>query len=303
MPKAFVIKEYGGPQVQAFVDLPKPAPSPGQLLIAVRAAGVNPVEWKIREGYLRGFLDIPLPAVLGSELAGVVEEVGEGVHGFADGDEVFGGQMLGGYAEYAVLPVASVAHKPATVSFVQAATLPTAAGAAYDALQQLGLGAGTTLLILGSGGGVGVAATQIARSRGVRVIGTASEGKRAFVEALGAVHVAYGEGEADRIRAVAPEGIDAILDLVGPPDVEIAADLLADHSMLVTTVDPVTAGKLGGAMVERVLTGERYAAVAALVEAGVLNPFVTTRPFDRAAEALAEVQAGHVRGKLVLEVG
>lgn len=303
MPKAFVFNEYGGPQVQSFVDLPKPTPGPGQVLIAVRAAGVNPVEWKLREGYLRGFMDIPLPAVLGSELAGVVEQVGEGVEGFAAGDEVFGGQFLGGYAEYAVLPAGVVAHKPATVSFIQAATLPVAAGAAYDALEQLDLKPGQTLLVLGAGGGVGTAAMQIARSRGVNVIGTASEGKKDFVESLGAVHVAYGEGDLGRIRAAAPNGVDAILDLVGPPDVEATAELLADHSKLVTTVDPATAAKLGGAMVDRVMTGERYAAIAALAEASVLNPIVTTRPFEQVAEALAEVQAGHATGKIVLEVG
>jgi NADPH:quinone reductase-like Zn-dependent oxidoreductase len=302
MPKAFVFNEYGGPQVQSFVDLPKPTAGPGQLLIRVRAAGVNPVEWQLREGYLRGFLDIPLPAVPGSELAGVVEQVGKGVEGFAGGDEVFGGQLLGAFAEYAVLPAQAVAHKPARVSFVQAATLPNAGGAAYDALQQLDLKAGQKLLVLGADDHVGVAATQIARSRGVTVIGAASQGRRNFVESIGAVHVRDGEGEAGRIRAIVPGGVDAILDLVGPPEVEATAGLLVNRSKLVTTVDPVTASKLGGSTVDRVQTGERYAEVAALVEAGVLNPIVTTRPFDRAAEALAEVQTGRTLGEIVLEM-
>jgi len=302
MSKAFVFNDYGGPAVQSFMDLPKPRPGPGQLLIEVRAAGVNPVEWKLREGYLRGFMDLALPAVPGAELAGVVAQVGEGVKGFAGGDEVFGGQTLGAYAEYAVLPAEVVGHKPAGVSFVQAATIPIAGGAAYDALAQLDLKGGQKLLVLGAGGGVGVAAIQIARSQGVTVIGTASAGKRDLVESLGAVHVRYGEGELGRIRAVVPEGVDAILDLVGPPDVQAASSVLVDRAKLVTTVDPATAAKLGGTTVDRVMTGERYEAIAALVETGVLNPIVTTLPFDRAAEALAKVQAGHNLGKIVLEM-
>ncbi|MDQ1535829.1 MAG: hypothetical protein QOE58_222, partial [Actinomycetota bacterium] len=302
MPKAFVFNEYGGPQVQALVDVPKPASSPGQLVVAVRAAGVNPVDWKIREGYLRDFVPITPPVVPGSELAGVVEEVGEGVEGFATGDEVFGGRMLGAFAEYAVVPADALAPKPPAVSFTTAATLPIAAGAAYDALDQLDLAPGQTLLILGAGGGVGTAATQLARSRGINVIGTASEQKRDLVETLGAVHVVYGEDVVDRIRVLAPHGVDAILDLVGPPDVERTAELLTERSKLMTTVDPATASKLGGTSVQRVLTGERYAILAKLAEEGVLDPIVKTLPLERAAEALAELQNGHAKGKLVLEV-
>src|SRR5882672_5095160 len=198
MPRAFVFKDYGGPETQSFVELPKPVPGAGELLVAVRAAGVNPADWKFRAGYMSKFVPLQLPAVFGSELAGVVEQLGEGVEGFAVGDEVFGNPSAGGYAEYSLLPVAAAARKPAGVSFVDAATLPVAGATAYDGVHQLGLHSGQVLLVNGVGGGVGVAAAQIARGLGLEVIGTASAGKKEFVESLGVTHVAYGDGVADR---------------------------------------------------------------------------------------------------------
>src|SRR5438105_2959546 len=194
MAKAYGFSAYGGPEVQGFVELAKPVPGPGQLLVAVRAAGVNPVDWKFRAGFLRDFAPLELPAVFGQEVAGVVEAVGPDVEGFAVGDEVFGSVTGGGYAEYALVPAASAARKPEKVSFTDAAALPVAAATAFDGLAQLDLAEGQTLLITGVGGGVGVAAAQIACSRGIRVIGTASPAKHEFVVALGATPVAYGDG-------------------------------------------------------------------------------------------------------------
>ena len=159
MSKAFGFKGYGGPEVQGFVDVPKPDPGPGEVLVAVRAAGVNPADWKLRAGTMREVFPLELPAIFGYEVAGVVEAVGPDVEGFAVGDEVFGSVMGGGYAQYAVVPVQNVARKPAEVSFTDAAALPVAAATAFDGLTQLGLAAGQTLLIVGVGGGVGVAPT------------------------------------------------------------------------------------------------------------------------------------------------
>jgi NADPH:quinone reductase-like Zn-dependent oxidoreductase len=164
--KAYAFTEYGGPDTQTYLELPVPAPGPGQLLVAVHAAGMNPADWKIRAGYFRAYLDLPVPLVFGNEVAGVVEQVGPGVDRFVVGDEVFGQLPLaGGYAEYAVLSAEEAAAKPANVSFASAATLALAGGTAYSGLNQLGLTGGETLLIIGAGGGVGVAATQLARSR------------------------------------------------------------------------------------------------------------------------------------------
>ncbi len=304
MPKAYVFTEYGGPQAQTFLDLPKPVPGPGQLLVAVHAAGVNPADWKIRAGYLREFLPLAMPAVFGFEIAGVVEDVGDGVEDFTVGDEVFGDLPgAGGYAEYALLAVQTAARKPAGVSFTDAATLPVAATTAYDGIHQLSLKPGDTLLVNGAGGGVGVAAVQIARSLGITVIGTASAGKKDFVSSLGATHVSSGEGVADRVRAAAPNGVDAVYDLVGGEALTAVADLVSDRSTLITAADPMTASELGGAPVERVRTGEVFVTVARLVESGALNPHVTgIVPFDQAAQALATVEAGHAHGKTVLKL-
>uniref|UniRef100_UPI000AB9C507 quinone oxidoreductase family protein n=1 Tax=Streptomyces acidiscabies TaxID=42234 RepID=UPI000AB9C507 len=149
MSKAYVFTRHGGPETQALIDLDRPAPGPGELLIAVRAAGVNPVDWKLRAGLRRpgDTGERVFPSVLGSEASGVVTALGEGVTGFAVGDEVFGTALTGGYAEETILPVAIAAHKPAALSFADAATLPVAAATAYDGVHQLALPAGATPLI------------------------------------------------------------------------------------------------------------------------------------------------------------
>ncbi|MET7851791.1 NADP-dependent oxidoreductase [Streptomyces avermitilis] len=304
MPKAYVFTRYGGPEAEALVDLDRPGAGPGQLVVAVRAAGVNPVDWKQRTGYRRpGGPARELPAVFGNEVAGVVEETGEGVTGFAVGDEVFGNPVAGGYAEYAVLPVTTTAHKPAGLSFTDAATLPVAAATAYDGIRQLGLPSGATLLITGAGGGVGVAAVQLARAGGLRVAGVASEAKKDLVESLGAVHVASGPELAERVRAVAPGGVDAVFDLVGGEVLEAAATLLTDRTKLITGADRETVARLGGAPVARARTAAVLDAVAALAVGGELKPYVTrTFPLELAAEALRTVEEGHARGKVVIEV-
>lgn len=305
MPKAYVYTRFGGPEGEAFVDRPKPVPGPGELLIAVRAAGVNPVDWKLRTGYTRpGSTPKPLPTVFGSEASGVVEQVGEGVRGFAVGDAVFGSTLTGGYAEYTLLPAAVTAHKPDAVSFTDAAALPVAGATAYDGIQQLALPAGSTLLITGAGGGVGVAATQIATGIGIRVIGTASAGKKDFVESLGAVHVPPGPGLQERVRSAAPEGVDAVFDLVGGTDLEAVAGLVPDLTKLISAGDKPRVAVLGGAAVVRLRTAAVLDQVAALVVSGTLRPYVTrTFPLAEAARALRAVEDGHALGKIVIEVG
>lgn len=313
MSKAYVFTRFGGPEVEAFIDQELPEPGPGQLLVAVRAAGVNPVDWKLRAGKRRpGAPPVRFPEVLGSEVAGVVERVGPGVEGFTVGDAVFGNPDTGGYAEYTLLPASLAAHKPAGLTFAEAAALPVAVATAYDGVRQLDLPAGATLLITGVGGGVGVAAARFARHFGVRVVGTASAGKRDFVESLGAVHVARGPNPADlsnladRVRAAAPGGrVDAVFDLVGGEDLVAVASLLpAPEGKLITAAAKETVGELGGAAVARARTSEVLDAVARLAVDGVLRPEVTaTYPLERAGEALRAVEGGHARGKVVIEVG
>ncbi|MDQ0579183.1 NADP-dependent oxidoreductase [Streptomyces rishiriensis] len=307
MPKAYVFTRYGGPETEALVDLERPRPGPGEVLVAVRAAGVNPVDWKQRTGYRRPGEsgERAFPAVLGNEVAGVVEETGEAVTGFAPGDEVFGTAVAGGYAEYALLAAGITAHKPAELSFTDAATLPVAAATAYDGVHQLALPAGATLLVTGAGGGVGVAVAQIARARGVRVVGIASEGKKDLLESLGAVHVPSGPDWAEGVRPAAPDGVDGVFDLVGGEVLRDAADLVRDRSRLITAGAPADeVERLGGARVARARDAAVLRAVADLVVRGDLNPHVTlTFPLERAGEALREVESGHARGKVVLEIG
>jgi NADPH:quinone reductase-like Zn-dependent oxidoreductase len=194
MSKAYGFTSYGGPENETWFDQPEPAPGPSELVIAVRAAGVNPVDHKIRDGVMANPADSPdFPLVLGVEAAGVVTAVGADVDGFAEGDEVLGKAAPGHgtYAEHAVLLAETCTHKPTQISFVQAAALPVAGGTAWDSLERLDLAAGETLLINGVGGGVGLMAAQLARDRGVTVFGVASGTKRALVESLGATLVAY----------------------------------------------------------------------------------------------------------------
>ncbi len=303
--KAFGYTTNGGPEVQEFLELEQPVPLAGELLVEVRAAGVNPVDWKVRSGAYGPANASDLPAVLGFEVAGVVRAVGNDVEGFSVGDEVFGAVApgSGGYAEYALVTSKSAAAIPPQVSFTDAATLTVAAATAYDGVTQLQLKAGQTLLINGVGGGVGVAAAQIARDLDLFVIGTASEDKRPLVESLDATLVTYGDGVADRIRQILPDGVDAIFDLAGGDGLRAVAEVLADRDKLVSAGDPATVAELGGRMIERDRSDRVLKIVARLVAEAKLDPHVEDIvPLDRAADALAAVEVGHAKGKVVIAV-
>jgi NADPH:quinone reductase-like Zn-dependent oxidoreductase len=305
MPKAYVFTQYGGPDTETLIDQAKPRPGPGQLLVAVRAAGVNPADWKFREGWLRETIPLELPAVFGLDCSGVVEDLGDGVDGFAVGDEVFGRTLgTGCYAEYALVPAVTAAHKPQKVSFVDAASVITAAGTAYDGVEQLDLQPGEVLLITGVGGGLGVAAAQLARRRGVTVIGTASAGKKAFVEGLGVVHVPYGDGVADRIIAASPGGVDALFDMVGGEAVRAVASLVADPAKRITgAYDEISADVPVSRVIRSSDIAGLLAKLALLVESGELTPLVTeVFPLDQAGKALRIVEGGHASGKIAIRV-
>lgn len=269
----------------------------------MRAAGVNPGDWKLRDGSYGTHGQ----AVLGREVAGTVEQVGPGVDlgAFAVGDEVFGGcpGMVGGWAELAVVTASFAAHRPDGVSPEDAAVLPVAAGTAFDALTALDLPAGATLLVNGAGGGVGIVTVQLARARGIAVVGTASPGKHELIASYGAVPVAYGEGVAERIRTAAPQGVDAVFDLVGGEALRIVAGLLADRSRVRSVADKELAKELGGGEVVRDRSTAVLTELARLVAEGALDPHVTdVRPFTDAAAALAIVENGHALGKVALRL-
>ncbi|WTW99893.1 NADP-dependent oxidoreductase [Streptomycetaceae bacterium NBC_01309] len=299
--KAVRFRRFGGPEVLEIVDLPDPHPGPGEVRITVRAAGVNPSDWKKR----RGLMDDQLPQTLGYEAAGVVDELGDGVADAAVGDRVFGFSTEGAaQAELAVLSY--YAPVPPSLDFSGAAALPAAAETATRALDQLGVGRGSVLLVNGASGGVGSAAVQLAAVRGARVIGTASPVNHDYLRSLGAEPVAYGEGLVERVRELAPDGVDVALDVAGSGVLPELIALAGGSENVVTIADFAGAREHG----VRFSTGDTGRAVHVLAEIGelvesgrFLLPVAKTFPLTEVAEAQRVSEEGHVRGKLVLVVG
>jgi NADPH:quinone reductase-like Zn-dependent oxidoreductase len=296
--RAAVYTETGEPSdVLSVSEIEEPHAGPGQVRVAVRAAGVNPIDWKIVGGTMGG--SAGEPKVPGIDAAGVVDEVGEGVTGVRVGDAVFGQAATGSAAEYAVL--SAWAQKPDAASFEVAGGLGVAAETAVRVLDLLGLQPGQTVVVDGASGGVGGVTVQVAVSRGLRVIGTAGEANQDFVRSLGALPTPHGPGLADRVRALAPEGVDGGVDTAGRGSVRDLVELTGDPAKVVTIAD-FGAGELG----VQVSTGgggqaARMEQVADLLAAGRLElPIAGTFPLERIGEAYAESRAGHVRGKLVL---
>ncbi|MGH4031231.1 NADP-dependent oxidoreductase [Actinomycetota bacterium Odt1-20B] len=298
--KAARFSRFGGPEVLEIVELPDPHPGPGQVRIAVRAAGLNPSDWKKREG----LMDEQLPQTLGYEAAGVVDELGEGVTDVAVGDRVFGFcAQEGAQAELAVL--AHYAPVPPSLDFAGAAALPAAIETSMRALDQLGVESGSTLLVNGASGSVGSAAVQFAVVRGARVIGTASSANHDYLRSLGAEPVAYGEGMAERVRALAPDGVGLALDVAGSGVLPELIDLAGGPEHVITVADFAGAQQYG----VRFSRGDAGRAVhvlgeiGALIEAGRFSlPVAQTFPLSEVAEAHRAGENGHVRGKLVLLV-
>jgi NADPH:quinone reductase-like Zn-dependent oxidoreductase len=298
--KAIQFKVFGGPEVLAIVELTDPHPGPGQVRIAVRAAGVNASDWKKRQG----LMDQELPQTLGYEAAGIVDELGEGVTDVAVGDRVFGFCVDGAaQAELAVL--AHYAPIPSALDFDVAASLPAAIETAARALDQLGVFGGATLLINGASGNIGAAAVQLAAARGARVIGTASPANLEYLRSLGAEPVAYGEGMTDRVRALTPAGVDLALDVAGNGILLDLIKLAGGAEHVITVAD------FGGASQHNVRfsRGDDGRALYVLLQIGELAtagkfkvPAVQTFPLSEVAQAHRVGEAGRARGKLVLTV-
>ena len=234
--KAVIIDEFGGPEVLRVGDREMPEPDAGQVRVRVRAAGVNGVDAAIRSGDAQQIFPTKLPTVLGLEIAGVVDASGPNVDGLAVGDEVLGLADGGGYAEYALST--TVAPKPAELGWAEAAALPVAAETALRVLNMLEVARDDTVLIHGAAGGVGTVAVQLAVARGATVIGTASEPNHDYLCEIGATPVVYGEGLIDRVRAVAPDGIDAVFDAAGQGALPDSIELRSGTSRIVTIADP-----------------------------------------------------------------
>jgi len=298
--RALRYTEYGGPDVLTVEEAPEPHAGPGEVRVRVRAASVNPIDTKLRSGAMGGD-PAALPRVPGVDAAGVVDEVGPGVDGVAVGDEVLGiGSATA--AEQAVLSMWTA--KPASMSWPEAAALALGAETAARALDLLGVGEGTTVLVDGAAGGVGSAAVQLAVARGATVIGTASERNHDFLRRLGALPTTYGAGLVERVREMTPGGVDAALDTAGKGSVPDLVRLVAEPSQVVSIAD-FSASEHGA----RVTSGNEGRADYALAEAVRLHgegryavEVERTFPLAEGAEAHRVSEAGHVRGKLVLVV-
>ncbi|MBX4177914.1 NADP-dependent oxidoreductase [Streptomyces geysiriensis] len=303
--KAIVFDTFGGTEVLHEAEVEIPQPGAGQVRVRVRAVGVNPVDGKIRSGSMEHIFPTTLPAVPGGEIAGVVDAVGEGVDRLKVGDEVLGWSDTGSYAEYALAAAAVLARKPAGLDWTHAVALPVAGDGADRALDLLGVKAGETLLIHGASGALGTVAVQLAVARGARVIGTAGPANQDYLASLGATALVYGEGLVERVRALAPDGIDAVLDAAGKGALEDSITLRGGTNRIVTTAD-FRARELGVVFSEgpQRRSAARLAELARQAADGTLVTTVgATHPLSEAARAQRASDAGHSRGKLVLTVG
>jgi NADPH:quinone reductase-like Zn-dependent oxidoreductase len=303
MARAVRFDRYGDVDVLNVVDVDIPEPGPGQLLVAVKAAGINPGEVKIREGALHDRWPATFPSGQGSDLAGVVERVGPGVTEFEAGDEVIGfTHNRASQAEYVVIDGGDAADRPPEVPWEVAGALFVAGATAYAAIASLSLSPSDTIVVSGAAGGVGSLAVQLARRRRATVIGLASERHHEWLRSHGVIPVVYGEGVRDRIGEAALAGVDAFLDTVGGY-VELALELGVEPDRIDTIVDFTAPEKYGVKMVGNMAgaSADTLGILATLIAKGELEvPIAAVYPLERVRDAYRELERGHVHGKIVL---
>lgn len=304
MPKAVRFDHYGGPDVLEVVEVDRPVPGPGQVLVRVKAAGINLGEAKIREGLMHAVFPATFPSGQGSDLAGVIEAVGSEVNGFAPADEVMGfTDDRASHAEFAVVEAGNLTRRPPNVSWEVAGALFVVGCTAWAAVRAVSLTPGDTVVISGAAGGVGSLAVQLARRHDATVIGLASEPNHAWLAEHGAIPVTYGDGVADRIRQAADGRVDAFIDTVSPEYVELALALGIEPDRIDMISNP-PAGQRLGVKTDGNTAGastEVLAELAGLVERGELElPITRTYPLERVREAFQELEQRHLRGKIVL---
>ncbi|MBA0053774.1 NADP-dependent oxidoreductase [Streptomyces sp. AJS327] len=308
--KAIALDKYGSADELHVTELPEPKVTLDEVLVRVRAAAVNPVDWKIAAGHLDPVLETRFPLVPGWDVAGVVERTGLDAGEFSVGDEVFGyvrkdWAQQGTYAELVSANVRLLARKPRTLSWEETAGLPLSGLTALQSVRRVRLSEGETVLIHAAAGGVGTFAVQLAVDLGARVIGTASEAKHEYLRSLGAEPVTYGDGLADRVRALAPDGIDAALDFGGDDAVRLSTGLLNahEHRSRIASVVDTEAERKGAHYVWVRPDAAGLTTLADLADAGQLRvPIERTLPLEEAAEAWRLSQTGRASGKIVLTV-
>jgi NADPH:quinone reductase-like Zn-dependent oxidoreductase len=299
MPNAIVMTGYGPPEVLKWAGVPLAEPGEGQIRIKVKAAGIGPTDLAMRAGYLKDAIPLPPDAVLGFEAAGTVDAVGPGVTGTAAGDGVTALLLsIGGYAEYAVASIWT--RKPDTVSWIDAAALPSSAEAAAGVLRQLNVKSGETLLLAGGGGSVGIIATQLAVAQGVTVISAVSEHDDTLVRELGATPVRYGPGLADRVRALGT--VDAVFDAAGKGVLADAIALAGGPKRVITLSDPAAPDfgvTLSAATPDRA-PGALDEAIALLADGRLRLRAHKSMPMRQAAEAHRQLESGSVHERIIL---
>lgn len=299
--KAVRFHHYGGPEVLKIEEIDVPEPGPGQVRITVKAAGVNPIDWKLRAGYMHDMMPLSLPAGSGLDAAGVIDAIGEGVTGTAVGDAVFG-KGYNTMAEFAILH--EWAPKPNGLSFEEAAGFPVAVETATRIIDQVGVKRGETLLVSGAAGGVGSAVIQLAKAAGIRTIGTASEPKHTYLRSLGAIPTSYGPGLSGRVAALAPEGVQAALDIAGSGIIPELVAITGNPSKVLSIVD-LTAPQHGARTSFEPMddSTEALADAAALFIAGSFTlPVERAFPLDQIAAAHELSAQGHVTGRLIITI-
>jgi NADPH:quinone reductase-like Zn-dependent oxidoreductase len=304
MPRAVRFDHYGGVEVLKVEEVEAPSPGPGQLLVRVKAAGINPGEAKIRQGLLHQQWPATFPSGQGSDLAGVVEQVGEHANGFKPGDEVIGfTDDRASQAELVVVDAGHATDKPAGVPWEVAGALFVVGATAYATVEAVAPREGETVVVSGAAGGVGSLTVQLARLTGAAVIGLASEHNHEWLTGHGVIPVSYGDGVEQRIREAAPGGVDAFIDTIGGGYVELALALGVEPDRIDTIAD-FKAGEKYGVKTAGNAAGARpevLAELAHLIEDGRLElPIAATYPLDRVKDAYTELDRGHTRGKIVL---
>ncbi len=302
--RAVRFDQYGDRGVLGVEEIPMPQPAAGEVVVAVRAAGINPGETMIRSGALDAVFPATFPSGQGSDLAGVVSAVGDGVTGFSVGDEVLGWSWTrSSQATHTAVPVGQLIPKPAGLSWEVAGGLYVAGVTAYAAVHAIEPKPGQTVVVSGAAGGVGTIAVQLLAHLGVHVLGIASPANGEWLTLHGVTLVTYGDGLTERLRLAAPDGVDGFIDLFGPEYLEVALELGLSPDRIETIVPAPRARELGvhTAGSQDGSTPEILAEIAGLVAAGDLEvPIAATYPLDRVADAFAELEQRHTRGKIVL---
>lgn len=302
--KAAAISTSGPPNVLQVMEFKNPHAGAGQVRVRVKTAGIQPFDLAVRRsGWAPPGLEVRYPQILGNEFAGIIDQVGDEVTNFSVGNEVLGWALLSCYAEYVVVSVDQIVHKPKNMPWEEAGAITASGQTAHTALQELGVGKGDTLLIHAAAGGVGTFAVQLAQAWGATVIATASEHNHDYLRSLGAIPVTYGDGLADRVRALAPDGVDVAFDAAGDDALRASLELVENKNRIGTIVAFDLAEELSVRIIRSQRSVARLSELVELYSQGKLQIYIRkVFPLHHAADAHREMESGHGRGKVVLSI-